>query len=48
LEWADGGRTEYTLEAVDEDARALLRGEAEPVVVWLQDADSDDDSGDEE
>jgi translation initiation factor 5 len=49
LEWADGGRTEYTLEDVDEDARALLRGEAEPVVVWLQDdADSEDEDSDEE
>jgi translation initiation factor 5 len=44
LEWAGEGRTDYTLEAVDEDARAALRGEAEPVVVWLQEADSDSDS----
>ena len=43
LEWAGEGRTDYTLEAVDEDARAALRGEAEPVVVWLQEADSDSD-----
>jgi translation initiation factor 5 len=41
LEWADDGRSEYTLEAVDEDARAALRGEAEPVIIWLQEADSD-------
>lgn len=41
LEWAEDGRSEYTLEAVDEDARAALRGEAEPVIVWLQEADSD-------
>ena len=44
LEWADAGRTEYTLDVVDEDTRAALRGEAEPVVVWLQEADSEDDS----
>jgi translation initiation factor 5 len=43
LEWADEGRTEYTLAAVDEEARAALRGEAEPVVNWLQEADSDSD-----
>lgn len=48
LEWADGGRSEYTLEAVDEENRAILRGEAEPVVVWLQEADSDDDESEEE
>ena len=45
LEWADEGRTEYT--RVDEEVRAVLRGEAEPVVVWLQDADSDDSDDDE-
>ena len=44
LEWADEGRSEYTLEAVDEETRAILRGQAEPVVVWLQEADSEDDS----
>lgn len=44
LEWATEGRNEYTLEAVDEENRAKLRSEAEPVVVWLQEADSDDDS----
>jgi translation initiation factor 5 len=44
LDWAGEGRNEYTLASVDEETRALLRGEAEPVVVWLQDADSDDDS----
>jgi translation initiation factor 5 len=48
LEWADGGRSDYTLEAVDEEARATLRGEAEPVVVWLQEADSDEDESEEE
>lgn len=47
LEWAAEGRNEYTLEEVDEETRATLRGEAEPVVVWLQDADSDDESDDE-
>jgi translation initiation factor 5 len=41
LEWADDGRSDFTLDAVDEDSRAALRGEAEPVVVWLQEADSD-------
>jgi translation initiation factor 5 len=48
LEWADDGRSEYTLTMVDEETRAMLRGEAEPVVVWLQEADSegeDDESG---
>lgn len=47
LEWAAEGRNEYTLDEVDEEARAALRGEAEPVVVWLQEDDSDDDSDDE-
>lgn len=44
LEWADDGRSEYTMEKVDEEARATLRGEAEPVVVWLQEAESDEES----
>ena len=44
LEWADDGRSEYTLDAVDEETRAALRGETEPVVNWLQEADSDSDS----
>jgi translation initiation factor 5 len=44
LEWADDGRTDYTLDSVDEETRATLRGEAEPVVVWLQEADSDESS----
>ena len=48
LEWAEDGRSEFTLEAVDEEARSMLRGEAEPVVVWLQEADSEDDSDDED
>ena len=43
LEWAGEGRTEFTLEIVDEETRALLRAEAEPVVTWLQEADSDSD-----
>ncbi|KAL3899135.1 MAG: hypothetical protein SGARI_006521, partial [Bacillariaceae sp.] len=44
LLWAGDGRSTFTLEAVDEDTRAALRSEAEPVVVWLQEADSDSDS----
>ncbi|KAL7568767.1 hypothetical protein ACA910_021757 [Epithemia clementina (nom. ined.)] len=48
LEWAEEGRTEYTLDEVDEDARAAIRGEAEPVVVWLQDEDESDDDGESE
>jgi translation initiation factor 5 len=47
LEWADDGRSEYTLQAVDEESRAILRGEAEPVVNWLQEADSDSDDDSE-
>jgi hypothetical protein len=43
LEWAGEGRTDYTLECVDEDQRAALRGEAEPVVCWLQEDDSSDE-----
>ena len=48
LEWAAEGRNEYTLEVVDEESRAILRGEAEPVVVWLQEADSDEDEDSED
>ena len=48
LDWAEEGRTDFTLEAVDEETRAVLRGEAEPVVVWLQDEDSDDEESDED
>jgi len=44
LEWAGEGRTDYTLESVDEDQRCNMRAEAEPVVVWLQEDDSDEDS----
>jgi len=47
IEWSEDGRSEYTLDAVDEEIRAALRSEAEPVVVWLQEADSDSDSDDE-
>ena len=43
LEWAGEGRTDYTLESVDEDQRCNMRAEAEPVVVWLQEDDSDSD-----
>jgi len=46
LEWAAEGRSEFTLEEVDEETRAILRAEAEPLVSWLQD-DSDSDSNDE-
>lgn len=46
LDWADEGRTDYTM--VDEEMRAALRGEAEPVVVWLQDEDSDEESSEED
>merc|ERR1712176_638981 len=48
LEWADEGRNEFTLDIVDEDSRANLRGEAEPVVVWLQEADSEEDDDDDD
>jgi len=43
LQWADEGRNEYTLEVVDEETRARIRAEAEPVVVWLQEAESDEE-----
>lgn len=47
LEWAFDGRTDYTLEIVDEEARANLRGKAEQFVAWLQeDSDSDDSDSD--
>lgn len=48
LDWAEEGRSEYTLDVVDEETRAALRGEAEPVVVWLQDEDSDEDSSEDD
>jgi translation initiation factor 5 len=44
LDWSDEGRSEYTFSSVDEETRAELRGEAEPLVIWLQEADSEDDS----
>lgn len=47
LKWAFDGRTEFTLEVVDEDARAALRAEAEPFISWLEDSD-DSDSSDED
>lgn len=43
LDWASEGRSEYTPDAVDEEARANLRGEAEPLIVWLQEEDDSDD-----
>lgn len=49
LEWAAEGRSEYTLAEVDEETRAALRCEAEPLVVWLQkDADSSDEESDDD
>ena len=48
LEWADEGRSGFTFAEVDEETRAALRGEAEPVVVWLQEADSDEEESEEE
>jgi translation initiation factor 5 len=50
LQWAEEGRNEYTLDSVDEEVRAQLRGETEPLVVWLQteDDDSSDGSGSDE
>mmetsp|Transcript_1567 Transcript_1567/g.2298 ORF Transcript_1567/g.2298 Transcript_1567/m.2298 type:complete len:410 (+) Transcript_1567:123-1352(+) len=47
LEWSEEGRNDFTLEVVDEGKRALLRGEAEPLVVWLQE-DSESESEDED
>jgi len=46
LRWAYDGRTEYTLDCVDEITRATLRAEAEPVVNWLQEEDSSDSDSD--
>lgn len=47
LEWAAEGRTtDYTLESLDEDARAALRAEAEPLIVWLQESDDEDSDSD--
>jgi len=46
LEWAGEGRTDYTLDCVDEDQRCSMRAETEPVIVWLQEDEgsSDEDS----
>lgn len=46
FEWAGEGRTDYTLDSVDEDQRCNMRAEAEPVVVWLQEDDSSDEDSD--
>ena len=46
LEWAFDGRTDYTLDEVEEETRALLRSGAEPVVQWLAQEDSSDDESD--
>mmetsp|Transcript_5084 Transcript_5084/g.14858 ORF Transcript_5084/g.14858 Transcript_5084/m.14858 type:complete len:413 (+) Transcript_5084:47-1285(+) len=48
LEWAEDGRSDYTLDAVDEDKRAALRSNAEPVVVWLMEADSEEESDEDD
>mmetsp|Transcript_3584 Transcript_3584/g.7445 ORF Transcript_3584/g.7445 Transcript_3584/m.7445 type:complete len:407 (-) Transcript_3584:110-1330(-) len=48
LEWADEGRSEYTLDEVDEETRAAIRGEAEPVIVWLQESDDEESDSEEE
>jgi len=47
LEWAGEGRSIYTLDSVDEEVRAILRAEAEPVVAWLQEEDESDESDNE-
>lgn len=46
LEWAFDGRSEFTLDSVDEEMRSGLRAKAEPVVAWLQEEDSDSDDSD--
>lgn len=48
LEWAFDGRSDFTLKSVDEETRATLRAEAEPVVAWLQDESSSDDETNDE
>lgn len=45
--WAGEGRSEYTLSSLDEDVRARLRAETEPVIAWLQESDDDSDDSDE-
>lgn len=46
MEWAGEGRTDYTLDSVDEEQRCALRAEAEPFVQWLQEGDSSDEDSD--
>lgn len=43
LEWAYDGRSDYTLNSINEETRACLRAEAEPVVAWLQTEEISDD-----
>lgn len=43
LAWASEGRTEFTVETVSEDIRVSLRNEAEPVIAWLQQSESEDE-----
>merc|ERR1739845_189072 len=43
LEWACDGRSDYTLKSINEETRASLRAEAEPVIAWLQVEESSDD-----
>jgi len=47
LEWAYDGRSEFTPKSIDEETRASLRAEAEPVIAWLQVEDSSDDETDD-
>ena len=47
FEWASESRSECTLNSVDDEARATLRGEAEPVVIWHEEEDSDYESHEE-
>jgi len=44
MEWAGEGRTDYTLDSVDEEQRSAMRAEADPVVTWLQEDSSDEES----
>jgi len=43
LDWAFSGRSDYTPKSIDEETRASLRAEAEPVIAWLQVEESSDD-----
>lgn len=45
--WAGEGRNEYTASSLDEETRAALRAEAEPVVAWLQESDDESDDSDD-